>query len=181
MSLTATLESESTLKISKKNNKTLVESEYKKCILIWNPSKYGLTILTMENAKDSYKYEKPVFYIPLRTFMRCGAIWSALNLSTIFWEQRPYHIERTFQETEKVKGAYLVAFASDLASICKGWVEECIDKLYEWPRDLEVDETFVEVIVFQNSLKDEITNAIKMHMLQVDETDNKNIFSVFET
>ena len=169
---------------NKKNKKEqVVESTYKRCMLIWNPEKYGLTILTMENAKSSEYYEKPIFYIPLRTFMRCGAFWSTLNLCTIFWEQRPYHVERTFQETEKIKGTYLVAFASDIAPICKGWAKECIDTLYNWrPRSPETNtnDAFVEIIVFQESLKDEIMDAIKRHMLQFVEIDKKNIFNVFE-
>lgn len=157
-----------------------VEDENKRCLLIWTPQEYGLTILTMENAKGSEKYNKPIFYIPLRTFMRCGAFWSELNLSTIFWEQRPYHIERTFQETEKIKGEYLIAFASDLAPICKGWAEKCINSLYEWPRDPNTDKVFVEIIAFQESLKDKIIDAVHRYMLQFIETDKNDIFIVFE-
>lgn len=164
-------------------NKQVIEDEYKRCILIWNPDVYGLTVLTMENAKNTKYYEKPIFYIPIKTFMRCGAIWSALNLCTIFWEQRPYHIERTFQETERIKGAYLVAFASDVAPICKKWAEQCFNTLYDWPRKIgaDEDEVFVEIIVFQNSLKSEIINAAKMYMLQISETDEKDIFNIFES
>lgn len=92
----------------------------KRCILLWNRDEYGLSILTMKNAKGSELYEKPIFYIPLRTFMRCGAFWSALHLHTVFWEPKPYNIERNFQETERTKGAYLIEFAPDIAPICKG-------------------------------------------------------------
>ena len=152
----------------------------KRCILLWKRNEYGLTILTMKNAKGSELYEKPIFYIPLRTFMRCGAFWSELNLCTIFWEQRPYHIEKTFQETEKIKGSYLVAFASDLAPISKGWAEHCVNSLYEWPRNPDTDEVFVEIIVFRDSLKDKIIDAIHRYMLQFVETDKKDIFNVFE-
>jgi hypothetical protein len=139
----------------------------KRCILIWSRGEYGLTIMTMKNAKGSELYEKPIFYIPLRTFMRCGAFWSALHLSTIFWEPKPYNMERKFQETERTKGAYLIAFAPDIAPICKGWAKQCIDKLHDWPRDPEADEAFVEIIVFQDSLKDKIMDAVHRHTLQV--------------
>jgi hypothetical protein len=161
-----------------KNNKDIVHPENKICTLIWKRNEYGLTILTMENAKGSDKYEKPLFYIPLRTFMRCGAIWSALNLCTIFWEQRPYRIERTFQETERIKGAYLLEFIPDVAPISKGWAKECIDKLHDWPRKLNTDEVFVEIIVFQESLKNKIMDAIQIHMLDV--FVSNDIFNVFE-
>ena len=157
----------------------------KRCILLWKRDEYGLTIVTMKNAKGSELYEKPIFYIPLRTFMRCGAFWSALHLSTIFWEPKPYNIERSFQETERIKGAYLIEFAPDIAPICKGWAKQCIDKLHDWPRDpeSEADEAFVEIIVFQDSLKDKIMDAIKGHALQVKfpETDKTGIFKVFES
>ena len=170
--------------VSKSNDKSrkkiVINSEYKSCILIWNPREYGLTITIMENTKRLERYEKPVFYIPLRTFMRCGAFWSALNLCTKYWEQRPYHIERTFKETEKNKGAYLIAYASHLTPISKGWAEQCIDALHDWPHDSETDEVFVEIIVFQDSLKDKIMDAVKGHMLQFVETNKKDIFSVFE-
>jgi hypothetical protein len=139
----------------------------KRCILIWSRGEYGLTITTMKNAKGSELYEKPIFYIPLRTFMRCGAFWSALHLCTIFWEPKPYNIERKFQETERIKGAYLIEFAPDIAPICKGWAKQCIDKLHDWPRDPEADEAFVEIIVFQDSLKDKIMDAVHRHTLQV--------------
>ena len=139
----------------------------KRCILIWSRGEYGLTILTMKNSKGSELYEKPIFYIPLRTFMRCGAFWSALHLCTIFWEPKPYNIERSFQETERTKGAYLIEFAPDIAPICKGWAKQCIEKLHNWPRDPESEEAFVEIIVFQDSLKDEIMDAIHRHTLQV--------------
>jgi hypothetical protein len=99
--------------------------------------------------------------------MRCGAFWSALHLHTIFWEPKPYNIERNFQETERTKGAYLIELAPDIAPICKGWAKQCIEKLHDWPRDPEADEAFVEIIVFQDSLKDKIMDAIHRHTLQV--------------
>ena len=167
-----------------KSTKTLCpdtdDYDNKRCILLWKRDEYGLTILTMKNAKGCELYEKPIFYIPLKTFMRCGAFWSALNLSTKYWEQRPYHTERTFKETEKIKGAYLIAYAPDILPICKRWAEQCIDALHDRPRDLEAEEVFVEIIVFRDSLKDEIMDAIKGHMLQFVETYKKDIFNIFE-
>lgn len=173
----------STSLISKKSNKNEINSENKRCLLIWDRNEYGLTILTMENTKNVNYYEKPIFYIPLRTFMRCGSFWSALNLCTIFWEQRPYHIERTFKETERMKGAYLIEFASDMTPVCKKWAEQCIDKLHEWPRGTceDEDEVFVEIIVFKDYLKHEIIKAAKSYMLQISETDEKDIFNIFES
>jgi len=159
------------------------QHDNKRCILIWSRGEYGLTILTMKNSKGSELYEKPIFYIPLRIFMRCGAFWSALHLCTIFWEPKPYNIERSFQETERIKGAYLIEFAPDIAPICKGWAKQCIDKLHDWPRDPEAEEAFVEIIVFQDSLKDKIMDAVQRHGLQVkfSEMVKHGIFNVFES
>ena len=167
----------------------------KLCILLWKRDEYGLSIITMKNAKGSELYERPIFYIPLRTFMRCGAFWSALRLSTKFWEPKPYNIaclacnlqrrtiERQFKETEMTKGAYLIEFAPDISPICKGWAKQCIDKLHDWPRDPEAEEAFVEIIVFQDSLKDKIMDAVHRHTLQVkfSEMVKHGIFHVFES
>ena len=159
------------------------EYDNKRCILLWKRNEYGLTILTMRNAKGSELYNNPIFYIPLRTFMRCGAFWGALHLSTAYWQQRPYHAERNFKETEKIKGAYLIAYAPDILPICKRWAEQCIDKLHDWPRDPEAEEAFVEIIVFQDSLKNDIMDAVNRHALQVkfSEMDKNGIYHVSES
>jgi len=162
------------------NEKEKIESEYKCCTLIWNTKEYGLTILTMENAKGFERYNKPIFYIPLRTFMRCGAFWSALTLSTIFWEQRPYNIERTFKETEKIKGAYLIAFAPNMSLTSTKWAEECVNTLYDWPRNPDTDNVFIQIIIFQDAFKDKIINAIKSNMLKFTETENNQVFCVHD-
>lgn len=88
---------------------------------------------------------------------------------------------------EETKGAYLIAFAPDMAPICKKWADDCIKKLHQWPRYPETDEAFVEIIIFEESLKNKIMDAIKGYMLQVFERDNNNnnvykkeIYNVFE-
>lgn len=179
--------------MTSKSKKILPDN--KRCVLLWKPEKYGLTILTMNNASKSENYNKPIFYIPLRTFMRCGDFWSALNLCTIFWEQCPYQIERerSFQQIEETKCAYLIAFAPDMAPICKKWADECIKRLHQWPcycyPKPETDEVFVQIIIFEESLKDKIMDVIKGNMLQVFESVNNNnntytykkeIYNVFE-
>ncbi len=73
----------------------------KRCILLWKRNEYGLTILTMKNAKGSELYEKPIFYIPLKIFMRCSAFWSALYLCTIFWEPKPYRTKISRNRKDK--------------------------------------------------------------------------------
>lgn len=170
-------------------SKKMLPDDNKRCVLLWKPEKYGLTILTMNHASKSEGYKKPIFYIPLKTFMRCGAFWSALNLCTIFWERCPYQIERerSFQQIEETKGAYLIAFAPDMAPICKKWADGCIKKLHQWPRYPETNEVFVEIIIFEESLKNKIMDAIKGNMLQVFERYNNNnnvykkeIYNVFE-
>ena len=170
--------------MTSKSKKMLLDDN-KRCVLLWKPEKYGLTILTMNNASKSEGYKKPIFYIPLKTFMRCGAFWSALNLCTVFWERCPYQIERerSFQQIEETKGAYLIAFAPDMAPICKKWADDCIKKLHQWPRYPETDEAFVEIIVFEESLKNKIMDAIDRHTLQVkfSEMDKNGIYHVSES
>ena len=138
-------------------------NENKMCPIIWNRQKYGLTILTLPNSSANYN-SKPIFRLPLKKFMNSGAFWSALNLSTIFWEQPLYGMNRNYKENEKIKGAYLIAFASDLAPICKAWAKRCINKIIEG-EPLE-DEVFVEIIVLDETLTNKLITAIVKHQME---------------
>jgi hypothetical protein len=93
-------------------------------------------------------------------------MWSALNLCTVFWEPPLYGIPRDYKENERVKGAYLIAFASDLAPICKEWARGCIEQCSH-PIVEAKDEVFVEIILFNEALKARMMDAISRHSLTV--------------
>jgi len=156
--------------------KSRVSSKTKMCPIIWNRDKYSITILTLDNS-NARNYPKPVFRIPLKKFLQCGGIWSVVNLYTIFWEPPIYGIKRNYQDNERVKGSYLVEFASDLAPLCKAWAKDCIEKTITF-QQLE-DEVFVEIILFDETLVTKMTNAIQQHELTFSENDS--IYRVLDT
>ena len=150
----------------------LVQND-KMCPIIWDRNEYGMCILTMENAHVQYN-RNPMFYVPLRTFMQCGAFWSALNLCTVFWEPPLYGIPRAHVENERIKGAYLIAFASDLAPVCKEWARSCIEQCNQKASD----EVFVEIVLFNEALKAQMMDAISRHNLQVSICEATNTHTV---
>lgn len=135
---------------------------YKMCPIMWRRDKCGINILTMDNAHPQYN-RCPVFYVPLRKFMQCGGLWTVVGLCTVFWEPPLYGIPRDYEENERVKGAYLIEFASDLAPICKEWARGCIEQCSQKASD----EVFVEIILFNEALKTEMMDAISRHNLTV--------------
>jgi hypothetical protein len=74
-----------------------------------------------------------------------------------------YGIPRDYKENERVKGAYLIAFASDLAPICKEWARGCIERCNQKASDA----VFVEIVLFNEALKAQMMDAISRHELQV--------------
>ena len=145
-------------------NEISIPNDHKMCLIIWKMGEYGMTILTMENAHRQYN-DKSVFYVPLRTFMRDGCLWSALNLCTVFWEPPLYGIPRDHLENERIKGSYLIAFSSDLAPICKKWATRCIEHCRNCHQTQTSDEVFVEIILFNEFRKSQIVDAISRHNL----------------
>jgi hypothetical protein len=145
----------------------------KMCPIIWRQDKYGINILTLDNSNGS-RYQKPVFLVPLKKFLQSGAIWQVVNLCTIFWEPPAYGIQRAHLDNERVKGAYLIEFASDLAPLCKAWARGCIEKTIV-SQQLE-DEVFVEIILFNEALVAKMIDAIHRHELTFSE--NENIYTV---
>ncbi len=140
------------------------------CPIIWDRNEYGVCILTMENAHIQYN-RNPIFYVPLRIFMQCGAFWSALSLCTVFWEPPIYGIPRDHMENERIKGAYLIAFASDLAPMCKEWATGCISQETS-------DEVFVEIVLFNEARKAQMMDAISRHELNVSICESTNVHTV---
>ena len=146
---------------------------YKMCPIMWSRDTCGISILTMENAHPQYN-RCPVFYVPLRKFMQCGGLWTVVGLCTVFWEPPLYGIPRDYEETERVKGAYLIEFASDLAPICKEWARGCIEQCSQKASD----EVFVEIILFNEALKTEMMDAISRHKLTVSICESTNAYTV---
>lgn len=149
-------------KPSKPSKELSRPNEHKMCPIIWDRGKYSIIILTMDNAHARHYTDKSVYYVPLRTFMQCSELWDALNLSTIFWEPPLYGIPRDYLENERIKGSYLIAFASDLAPICKEWAKGCIEHCRNCHQTAD-DEAFVEIILFNESRKSKIVYAISRH------------------
>jgi hypothetical protein len=152
-------------------------NDYKMCPIIHDRNEYNLSILTMENAHGDYYLGRPVFYVPLRKFMQCGGLWSALELCTVFWEPPIYGIPRDHLENERIKGAYLIEFASDLAPICKAWARGCIEQCRH-PSVEAKDEVFVKIVLFNEALKDPMMNAISRHNLKGSICEATNTYTV---
>jgi hypothetical protein len=146
---------------------------YKMCPIMWRRDKCGINILTMENAHPQYN-RCPVFYVPLRKFMQCGGLWTVVGLCTVFWEPPLYGIPRDYEENERVKGAYLIEFASNLAPICKEWARGCIEQCSQKASD----EVFVEIILFNEALKAQMMDAISRHELTVSICESTNAYTV---
>ena len=141
-------------------------AEHKRCPIIFSRNEYIISILTMENA---HQYCFPMVYVPLGIFMQCGALWSALSLCTVFWEPPIYGVERDPMRTERIKGAYLIDFASDLAPICKKWARECIEQCSQSSQSSHEasNEVFVQIVLFNEVRKAQITDAISRHNLNL--------------
>ncbi len=148
---------------------SLITRKTKMCPIIWCRDKYVINILTLDNSTGS-RYLKPVFRVPLKKFLQSGGIWQVVSLCTIFWEPPAYGIRRTDVDNERVKGAYLIEFASDLAPLCKGWARDCIEKTI-LSQQLE-DDVFVEIILFNETLAAKMIDAIHRHELTFSENDN---------
>jgi hypothetical protein len=106
--------------------------------------------------------------------MQCGGLWTVVGLCTVFWEPPLYGIPRDHEENERVKGAYLIAFASDLAPICKEWARGCIEQCSQKAKD----EVFVEIILFNEALKAQMMDAISRHELTVSICESTNAHTV---
>ena len=152
--------------------KRIISNENKICTILWRQDKYGISILTKQNFRTHHIY--PEFLIPLHTFLTVGSVWSLLNLCTVFWEPGLYGIPKDYHKNEHIKGSYLVEFASDLAPISKSWVKDCIKKIIH-NQSLD-DDVFVNIILFDPNLLQQIIKAIERHGLTLCE--NNKIYTV---
>jgi hypothetical protein len=154
--------------------KPIISGENKMCTILWTQNKYGITILTKQNFRTHHIY--PEFLIPLHTFLNLGSVWQLLNLCTVFWEPGLYGIPKDYQRNEQIKGSYLAEFASDLAPISKSWVKDCIQKIIN--KQPLNDHVFVNIILFDQTLLEQMINAIERHGLSFDE--NNKLYTVLD-
>jgi hypothetical protein len=158
--------------IENKNLKVKPENKY--CPLIFNKGKYSLSIISLDYGL-SKNNEFAVFLVPIREFLACGSIWETLHLCTIFWETPAYNRTRSANEIQQTKAAYLIAFASDLAPICKQWANECINNTIKYI-DNE-DTVYAQIECFNETLKEKMIKAISAYNLNLSIADNK--YTVF--
>ena len=143
------------------------------CPIIWKKYEYGLSIVSLNKCISDYD-SKPIIRIPLKIFMKSGAIWSVLKLSTVFWEKYSYGVKFDDKHNEEIKGGYLISFASDLAPISKTWAKDCIDKIIE-NKPIE-EQVLAEIILLDETLIQKILNAIIN--LQLEYSIEGNIYTV---
>jgi len=151
-----------------------IKPENKFCQIIFDRKNYSLSIISANNGLRSYG-SNTKFLVPMREFLSCGSIWRELNLCTIFWESLPYNRVRDNSEIQKTKIAYIIAFASDLAPICKRWANDCLEKTINY-KELN-DSVYFEIEVFNENLKEKIMNAIQSYNLNY--SVNNNIHTVY--
>ena len=120
-------------------------------------NKFGLALIDTGSTVKAYY---PIFRVPVLHFLNCGAVWTVLNLCTIFWERPAYGIERSVNETERIKKAYLLAFANYDAPISKAWAEKC---LLENENENTTHEPYFELIIYNPALVEEIKGAFQRH------------------
>lgn len=157
------------IKLSNKKIKT----ENKYCPLIFKRGEYCLSVISEEYGLPKNS-NNTILIIPIREFLACGSIWQAINLSTIFWEKQPFNIERSYYDTQHTKIAYLIAFASDLAPICKNWANECFEKTIKYV-DLE-ENVYFQIELFNPSLRDKLIKAVQAYNYKL--SINNNILNV---
>lgn len=150
-----------------------IKTENKYCPIIFSKGKYSLSMLSIDYGL-AIKSTNTIFLVPLREFLACGSIWSELNLCTIFWEPPAYGIKRNELENQKTKIAYLIAFASDLAPICKKWAADCLDKTINYNK--LNDTVYFKIECHNENLKHKIINAINNFNFNL--LVNNNIYTV---
>jgi hypothetical protein len=146
-----------------------IKAENKYCPLIFDKGQYSLSIISLEYGLSKYN-KCPIFLVPIREFLACGSIWETLHLCTIFWETPAYNIKRSINEIQQTKAAYLIAFASDLAPICKQWANDCINNTIKYLEN--EDPVYVQIELFDETLKEKMIKAVEVYNMNLSITDN---------
>lgn len=132
-----------------------------RCPIIWRRDRYSLTLIAPE---CQMKTHHPTFIIPVSTFLKTGAVWSEINLTTIFWEPPAYGIKRSWKENEDIKCSYLLAFASYDAPLCKAWAYDCLIN-----NRAEEYGAYFELIVYNPELINNVKQAFQRHECAIEE------------
>jgi hypothetical protein len=137
-----------------------IKTENKYCPLIFKRGDFSLSVISEQYGLPKNS-NNTIFIIPIREFLACGSIWQAINLSTIFWEKPAFNIERSYYDTQRTKIAYLIAFASDLAPICKHWANECFEKTIKYV-DLN-ENVYFQIELYNPSLREKLIKAVEAY------------------
>jgi hypothetical protein len=150
------------------------KKENKYCPIILSKGKFSLSLLSLEYGL-SKEIRNTVFLVPCREFIACGSIWRELNLCTIFWEHQAWGMKKDSFENEKTKIAYLIAFASNIAPICKKWADDCLNKTIKY-QELN-DTVYFKIELYDENLKDKIITAVRNFNFNL--SINDNIYTVY--
>jgi len=143
------------------NMSTEHATENMMCPIICERKKYSLALLA---PKCRTKAQRPTFIVPISTFLKSGAVWTALQLCTIFWEPPIYGIERSWKENEDIKRSYLLAFASYDAPLCKAWAYDCLMN-----NRAEEYGAYFELTVYNSELVNNLKQAFQKHEFAIEE------------
>lgn len=123
--------------------------------LIHNPETYSLALVSPDDEHTPY-YE--TFKVPVDLFLSCGAVWTQLNLCTVFWERPAWGIERNADENERIKKAYLLAFPNYDAPISKAWADKTLHD-NQWV----TNKAYFEIVAYKPILVDKIKDAFQKY------------------
>ena len=134
--------------------------------LLHNSNEFGLALINPESDVGAYY---PTFKVPVEYFLSSGAVWEALHLCTIFWEPPAWGTKHAPGETERMKKAYLLAFANYDAPISKAWAEKTLLK-----DEYVKNGAYFELVVYNVALVEKIKGAFQRHGIHI--IDHKNNF-----
>jgi hypothetical protein len=139
--------------------------------LIHKPNDFGLALKEPESDVKAYH---PTFKVPVLFFLSSGAVWGVLHLCTIFWEPPAWGIVRDPGETERMKKAYLLAFANYDAPISKAWADKTLLE-DEWI----TNSAYFELVIYNPALVEKIKSAFQRHGIHIIDHEN-NFFSLVQ-
>jgi hypothetical protein len=136
-------------------------------LLLHKSNEFGLS-LTQPESDDKAFF--PTFKVPVQYFLKCGAVWTALKLCTIFWERPAWGIVHEPGETDRMKRAYLLAFANYDAPISKAWADKTLLE-----DEYVVNSAYFELVVYKPDLVEKIKVAFQKHGIGIIDHENNFI------
>jgi len=135
--------------------------------LLHASNEFGLALTQPESDDKAYH---PTFKVPVPYFLSSGAVWEALHLCTIFWERPAWGIKHEPGETDRMKKAYLLAFANYDAPISKVWADKTLLE-NEWI----TNGAYFELVVYNPDLVEKINVAFQKHGIGIIDHENNFI------